>query len=61
MAGHPRITRLTVHQYAWELNDLGFDYNGFNLVYQAGNRLQPQGYVLSATKTHGTGSNYAAN
>ena len=59
MAGHPRITRLTVHQYAWELNDLGFDYNGFNLVYQAGNRLQPQGYVFTIETDAGVTGEYA--
>ena len=59
MATHPRITRLTVHQYAWELNELGFDYNGFNLVYQAGNRLQPQGYVFTIETNAGVTGEYA--
>ena len=30
MARSPKITRVQVHQYAWELEDMGTDYNGFN-------------------------------
>ena len=47
MARSPRITRIQVHQYAWELADMGTDYNGFNQVYQPGNRLPMRGHVLT--------------
>ena len=47
MARSPRITRVQVHQYEWELEDMGTDYNGFNHVYQAGNRLPMSGHVLT--------------
>lgn len=47
MARHPRITRVTVHQYAFELDDVGADYNGFNMVYLKGSKLRPKGYVIT--------------
>lgn len=46
MARCPKIIRVTAHQYAWELADMGTDYNGFNHVYQAGNRIHMGGNVL---------------
>src|SRR5688572_4748231 len=54
-----RITRLAVHQYRWTLDDLGYDYNGFNLVYQAGNRLQAAGYVFTVETDAGITGEYA--
>jgi hypothetical protein len=35
----PRITRIEVHEYAFTLQELGTDYNGFNLVYTPGSIL----------------------
>src|SRR5262245_14375214 len=34
-----RIDRVEVHEFAFELPDLGMDTGGFNIVYQRGNRL----------------------
>src|SRR3712207_6163422 len=59
MTEHLRITRLTVHQYRWELDDLGVDYNGFNLVYQAGSRVQPVGYIFTIETDAGITGEYA--
>jgi L-alanine-DL-glutamate epimerase-like enolase superfamily enzyme len=59
MARHPRITRLTVHQYRWQLDDMGTDYNGFNTVYQPGGRLQPTGYVFTIETDAGVTGEYA--
>ncbi len=59
MARHPRITRLTVRQYRWQLDDMGYDYNGFNLVYQAGGRLQQTGYVFTIETDAGVTGEYA--
>ena len=36
----PRITQMEVHEYAFTLQELGTDYNGFNLlVYTPGSTL----------------------
>jgi hypothetical protein len=35
----PRITRMEVHEYAFSLQELGTDYNGFNFVYTPGSTL----------------------
>jgi L-alanine-DL-glutamate epimerase-like enolase superfamily enzyme len=59
MVAHPRITRVTVHQYRWELQDFGFDYNGFNLVYQQGNTVRPVDYVLVIETDAGVRGEYA--
>ncbi len=47
MARSLKITRVQVHQYAWELADMGTDYNGFNQVYEPGNRLPMRGHILT--------------
>jgi L-alanine-DL-glutamate epimerase-like enolase superfamily enzyme len=54
-----RITRLAVHQYRWTLDNLGYDYNGFNLVYEAGSRLQAAGYVFTIETDAGITGEYA--
>jgi L-alanine-DL-glutamate epimerase-like enolase superfamily enzyme len=47
MARTPKITRISVLQYQWELRDMGVDYNGFNQVYEPGNVLHPRGHILT--------------
>jgi L-alanine-DL-glutamate epimerase-like enolase superfamily enzyme len=47
MARQPRITKISVHQYAWDLQDVGTDYNGFNMVYLKGARATQKGYVCT--------------
>src|SRR5579885_2066184 len=42
-----KITRVAVHQYSWELSDVGSDYNGFNMVYLKGGKAHPKGYVFT--------------
>ncbi|HVC33153.1 MAG TPA: enolase C-terminal domain-like protein, partial [Chloroflexota bacterium] len=59
MAHQPRITRLTVHQYAWELQDVGSDYNGFNLVYLKGGKARPNGYVFTVETDAGVTGEWA--
>ena len=59
MARHPRITRLTVWQYRWRLDDMGHDYNGFNQVYQPGNRLQQTSYLFTVETDAGVTGEYA--
>src|SRR6266542_5223768 len=42
-----KITKVTIHQYAWESTDLGVDYNGFNSDYEPGARRTARGHVLT--------------
>ena len=42
----PKITRIEIHEYKWELPNMGRDYNGFNLVYEPGAKAQMTGYVM---------------
>ncbi len=58
MARHPKITRLTVHQYNWPIEDMGYDYNGFNMVYQRGNRIEATGYVFTIETDAGVTGEY---
>lgn len=53
-----RIRRLTVHQYQWTLEDMGYDYNGFNHVYLKGNRMQQGGYVFTIETDAGITGEY---
>ncbi len=40
------IDRVEVHEFAFELPDLGWDASGFNIVYQPGNRLSLSKYAV---------------
>lgn len=42
----PIITRIEIHEYAWTLNELGRDYNGFNLVYEPGAKAEMTGRII---------------
>lgn len=42
----PKITRIEIHEYKWELPEMGRDYNGFNLIYEPGAKAQMTGYVM---------------
>ncbi len=48
MAHEPKITRVEVLTYGFTSNDLAADsyYNGFNLVYSPGDRLDRTGHLL---------------
>ncbi|MGH2458720.1 MAG: enolase C-terminal domain-like protein, partial [Chloroflexota bacterium] len=59
MRQSPRITRLTVHQYSWELNDVGSDYNGFNMVYLKGGKAHPKGHVFTIETDAGVTGEWA--
>ena len=43
----PRITKIRIHRYAWEVRDLGVDYAGFNQVYEPGARRTSKGHVIA--------------
>jgi L-alanine-DL-glutamate epimerase-like enolase superfamily enzyme len=55
----PRITRISVYQYAHEVRDLGTDYNGFNSVYQAGARREGRSHVLRIETDAGVSGEYS--
>lgn len=59
MAKPLAITRLRVHEYAWELADARSDYNGFNLVYQPGGRVRSKGYVFTVETDAGISGHWA--
>ncbi|MGN6563985.1 MAG: hypothetical protein ACTHMU_15135, partial [Thermomicrobiales bacterium] len=59
MARSLRITRLTVRQYEYELPDMGYDYNGFNNVYQPGARSRAGGYIFTIETNEGVTGEYA--
>jgi L-alanine-DL-glutamate epimerase-like enolase superfamily enzyme len=56
---HLKITKIQVHEYAFTLQNLGTDYNGFNLVYEPGNTLDRKGYVLRILTDAGLVGAYA--
>src|SRR5437870_241276 len=55
----PRITRIEVHEYTYTLDNLGTDYNGFNLVYAPGGRVELKGHVLRILTDAGVTGEYA--
>ena len=42
----PKITKLELHTFSYEVPDMGRDGDGFNLVYAPGGRLDSEGQVL---------------
>jgi L-alanine-DL-glutamate epimerase-like enolase superfamily enzyme len=58
MANAPRITRLTVHQFWYDVVDRGVDYNGFNAVYEPGARRRVHAYVFTIETDQGITGEY---
>ncbi|HYU19295.1 MAG TPA: enolase C-terminal domain-like protein [Chloroflexota bacterium] len=58
MAKQPKVTRVEVHQFGWEIPDMGVDYNGFNHVYQPGNVARHVGHVLKIETDRGVAGEY---
>jgi L-alanine-DL-glutamate epimerase-like enolase superfamily enzyme len=42
----PIITKLEIHEYEYTLDNMGRDYNGFNLVYEPGGKAKGRGKIL---------------
>jgi L-alanine-DL-glutamate epimerase-like enolase superfamily enzyme len=63
----PKITKITVYEYEYGVNDLGLDASGFNIVYVPGNTIMRKGYAiriftdqgLTGEFTSGLGAEYA--
>ncbi len=53
-----RIRRLTVHQYERSVQDMAYDYNGFNHVYQKGGQIKGSGYVFTIETDAGITGEY---
>ena len=61
MPKSPKITRIRVHQFAYEIENLGTDYNGFNAVYQAGSKLPGRSHILVIETDAGVTGEYHGN
>ena len=55
----PIITKIEVHEYQFEMENLGTDYNGFNLIYEPGNRISQRGNILRIETDQGIVGEYA--
>ncbi|MFN8525086.1 MAG: enolase C-terminal domain-like protein [Chloroflexota bacterium] len=58
MPRQPTITSIEIHQYSWDVQDMGVDYNGFNSVYQAGGKLKNTGHLLQVHTSEGITGEY---
>lgn len=61
MPRQPKIVRIKVHEYAYEIEDLGTDYNGFNWVYQPGSKMPIKGHILTIETDAGVTGEYIGN
>ena len=55
----PHITGIEVHTYTYTLNDLGRDYNGFNLVYVPGSTVVQTNHIIRIRTDVGLVGEYA--
>jgi len=59
MMAEPHITGIEVHTYTYTLNDLGTDYNGFNLVYVPGSTVVQTNHIIRILTDVGLVGEYA--
>lgn len=57
-ASHPKITRLSVFEFGFDVSDLGVDYNGFNSAYQQGARHRGIGHIFTIETDAGVTGEY---
>ena len=55
----PKITRIELHEYSFKLDNLGTDYNGFNLVYAPGGKVEMRGRIMRIFTDAGVIGEYA--
>src|SRR4051812_42998770 len=55
----PKITKIEIHEYNFSLDNLGKDYNGFNLVYEPGGKVTMSGRVLCILTDAGVTGEFA--
>ena len=56
MGNQLKIDHLEVHQFQWEHENLGSDYNGFNWVYEPGSKITQTDYMLQIFTDQGIGT-----
>lgn len=52
------ISAIKLYQFGYETVGLGTDYNGFNLVYEPGNRMSGSGHILVIETNSGLSGEY---
>ena len=55
----PKIIKIELHEYQFTQDDLGTDYNDFNLVYAPGNTITRKGYIIRIFTDSGLIGEYA--
>lgn len=55
----PKITKFEIHEYEYTLENMGRDYNGFNLVYEPGGKVTLRGKILRVFTDVGIIGEYA--
>jgi L-alanine-DL-glutamate epimerase-like enolase superfamily enzyme len=55
----PIITKLEIHEFEYTLENMGRDYNGFNLVYEPGGKAVGRGKILRVFTDVGIVGEYA--
>lgn len=55
----PKITKIEIHEYEYSLDNMGRDYNGFNLVYEPGGKVTSRGKILRIHTDAGIVGEYA--
>ena len=53
-----RITKIEVHEFTFPMNDVGKDYNGFNLVYEKGSTQTGYAYAMKIHTNEGVTGEY---
>lgn len=53
-----RITKIEVHEFTFEMIDVGKDYNGFNLIYEKGGRQTGTSYAMKVHTNEGVVGEY---
>lgn len=53
-----RITKIEVHEFTFPMQDVGKDYNGFNLVYEPGRQQTGTSYAIKVFTNEGATGEY---
>jgi len=53
-----KITKIEVHEFTFEMSDVGKDYNGFNLVYKKGSNQKGTSYATKIFTNDGVTGEY---
>ena len=53
-----RITKIEVHEFTFQMQDVGKDYNGFNLIYEPGGQQTGTSYAIKVFTNEGATGEY---